>query len=125
MVADLVFDVRFLPNPYYDLKLRPMTGDDLPVQQYVMKNGMGDQFLKKLCDMLEFLIPQYLDEGKYRLVVGIGCTGGRHRSVTIANALYQQMQSLPYSVRLEHRDMRRNIMQKNLTDEAQSEKEKG
>lgn len=123
--ADLVFDVRFLPNPYYDLKLRPMTGDDLPVQQYVMKNGMGDLFLTKLCDMLEFLIPQYLDEGKYRLVVGIGCTGGRHRSVTIANALYQQMQSLPYSVRLEHRDMRRNIMQKSPEDEAQSEKEKG
>lgn len=108
--ADLVFDVRFLPNPYYDTKLRPMTGDDLPVQQYVMKGRNAELFLDKLCDMLTFLIPQYLDEGKYRLVIGIGCTGGKHRSVTIANALYQQMQEQPYSVRLEHRDMRKDLM---------------
>jgi UPF0042 nucleotide-binding protein len=108
--ADLVLDVRFLPNPYYDSALRYMTGDDLPVQEYVMRSGSGDIFLDKLCEMLVFLIPQYLDEGKYRLVIGIGCTGGKHRSVTIANALYQRMQDMPYSVRLEHRDMKRDAV---------------
>lgn len=111
--ADLVFDVRFLPNPYYDLNLRPMTGDDLPIQQYVMENGQAGVFLDKLEDMLEFLIPQYIEEGKYRLVVGIGCTGGRHRSVTIANALYHRLSELPYTVRLEHRDIHRDVTHKN------------
>jgi len=103
--ADLVFDVRFLPNPYYDSNLKPLTGDDKSVQDYVMKNGDGEKFLEKLFDMLQFLIPQYIEnEGKHQLVVAIGCTGGRHRSVTIANKLYEKLQSLSYSTRIYHRD---------------------
>ena len=103
--TDLVFDVRFLPNPYYDPDLRPMTGNDSAIQQYVMASGDGQIFLDKLEDMLEFLIPHYIDEGKYHLVVGIGCTGGKHRSVTIANGIYKRLGNLPYSVRIEHRDI--------------------
>ena len=103
--ADLVFDVRFLPNPYYDPELRPMTGNDLAIQQYVMRSGDAQIFLDKLEDMLEFLIPHYIDEGKYHLIVGIGCTGGKHRSVTIANGIYNRLENLPYSVRIEHRDI--------------------
>lgn len=103
--ADLVFDVRFLPNPYYDSNLKPLTGDDKSVQDYVMQNGDGEKFLEKLFDMLQFLIPQYIEnEGKHQLVVAIGCTGGRHRSVTIANKLYEKLQSLSYSTRIYHRD---------------------
>lgn len=103
--ADLVFDVRFLPNPYYDPELRPMTGNDLAIQQYVMRSGDAQIFLDKMEDMLEFLIPHYIDEGKYHLIVGIGCTGGKHRSVTIANGIYNRLENLPYSVRIEHRDI--------------------
>ena len=78
--VDLVFDVRFLPNPYYDLKLRPLTGNDKPIQDFVMKYEEAGEFLDKLYDMLEFLIPNYIKEGKYNLVIGVGCTGGKHRS---------------------------------------------
>ena len=77
--VDLVFDVRFLPNPYYDLKLRPLTGNDKPIQDFVMKYEEAGEFLDKLYDMLEFLIPNYIKEGKYNLVIGEGCTGGKHR----------------------------------------------
>lgn len=103
--ADLVFDVRFLPNPYYDPELRPLTGNDPAIQQYVMSSGDAQIFLDKMEDMLEFLIPHYIDEGKYHLVVGVGCTGGKHRSVTIANGIYKRLKNLPYSVRIEHRDI--------------------
>lgn len=105
--VDLVFDVRFLPNPYYDLSLRPLTGNDRPVQDFVMKYQESREFLDKLYDMLEFLIPNYIREGKYNLVVGVGCTGGKHRSVTIANALAEELKKLPYSVKVEHRDITR------------------
>ncbi len=105
--VDLVFDVRFLPNPYYDLKLRPLTGNDKAIQEFVMKYEESVEFLKKLYDMLEFLIPNYIREGKYNLVIGIGCTGGKHRSVTIANALTEKLKQLPYSVKVEHRDITR------------------
>ena len=105
--VDLVFDVRFLPNPYYDLKLRPLTGNDRPIQEFVMKYEESVEFLKKLYDLLEFLIPNYIREGKYNLVIGIGCTGGKHRSVTIANALTEKLKQLPYSVKVEHRDITR------------------
>ena len=105
--VDLVFDVRFLPNPYYDLKLRPLTGNDKPIQDFVMKYDEASQFLEKLYDMMEFLIPNYIREGKYNLVIGIGCTGGKHRSVTIANALAEELKKLPYSVKVEHRDITR------------------
>lgn len=110
--ADLVFDVRFLPNPYYDPELRPMTGNDLAIQQYVTRSGDARIFLDKLEDMLEFLIPHYIDEGKYHLVVGIGCTGGKHRSVTIANGIYKRLKNLPYSVRIEHRDIENDLAHK-------------
>ena len=105
--VDLVFDVRFLPNPYYDLKLRPLTGNDKPIQDFVMKYGEAGEFLDKLYDMLEFLIPNYIKEGKYNLVIGVGCTGGKHRSVTIANALAKELKKMPYSVKVEHRDITR------------------
>lgn len=105
--VDLVFDVRFLPNPFYDLSLRPLTGNDKPIQEFVMKHEEASQFLEKLYDMMEFLIPNYIREGKYNLVVGVGCTGGKHRSVTIANALAKELKKLPYSVKVEHRDITR------------------
>lgn len=104
--ADLVFDVRFLPNPYYDLSLRSLTGNDAPIQEFVMKYEQSQEFLDKLEDMLNFLIPHYIDEGKMGLVVGIGCTGGKHRSVTIANKIYERMKNdLSYKVHCEHKDI--------------------
>lgn len=105
--VDLVFDVRFLPNPFYDLDLRPLTGNDKPIQDFVMKYDEAVLFLEKLDDMMEFLIPNYIKEGKYNLVIGIGCTGGKHRSVTIANALAEKLAHLPYSIKVEHRDIMR------------------
>ena len=104
--VDLVFDVRFLPNPYYVDELKMLTGNDKPVQDYVMQYPESDEFLGKLTDMLEFLIPHYVDEGKYRLVVAIGCTGGKHRSVTLANELYQRMKNKGnYGMTIYHRDI--------------------
>ena len=105
--VDLVFDVRFLPNPYYDLSLRPLTGNDRPIQEFVMKHEESRVFLEYLEDMLKFLIPNYIKEGKYNLVIGIGCTGGKHRSVTITNALAEKLKQLPYPVKVEHRDITR------------------
>lgn len=105
--VDLVFDVRFLPNPYYDLNLRPLTGNDKPIQDFVLKHEESRIFLDKLEDMLKFLIPNYIKEGKYNLVIGIGCTGGKHRSVTITNALAERLKQLPYPVKIEHRDITR------------------
>jgi UPF0042 nucleotide-binding protein len=110
--ADLVFDVRFLPNPYYDLELRPLTGNDEAIQNFVMKYDEAEKFLDKIADLLEFLIPNYINEGKNGLVVGIGCTGGKHRSVTLANELYKELQSLPYSSRIEHRDIEKDRVRK-------------
>lgn len=107
--ADLVFDVRFLPNPYYEEKLRPLTGNDREVRDYVMQKGIAEQFLSKLTDMMEFLIPNYISEGKHHLVIAVGCTGGKHRSVTMANALYQILSVREeYGVKVEHRDMEKD-----------------
>lgn len=107
--CDLVFDVRFLPNPYYEEELRYKTGEDREVQEYVMRGGNGDIFLKKLYDMLEFLIPNYILEGKNQLVIGIGCTGGKHRSVTIANALYKKFSECEdIGLKVEHRDIEKD-----------------
>ena len=100
-----MFDVRFLPNPYYDLNLRPLTGNDKPVADMVKNCEEYPAFMQKLEDLLEFLIPNYLREGKNQLVISVGCTGGKHRSVTVANALYEQLNTLPYTVRLFHRDI--------------------
>ena len=103
--SDLVFDVRFLPNPYYVPELRPQTGNDKPVSDMVKDCREYPLFMEKLTDMLEFLIPNYLKEGKNQLVISVGCTGGKHRSVTVANALYETLEKLPYTVRLYHRDI--------------------
>ncbi|MDD6400988.1 MAG: RNase adapter RapZ [Lachnospiraceae bacterium] len=103
--SDLVFDVRFLPNPYYNLELRPMTGNDKPVSDMVSSCDEYKEFMNKLSSIIEFLLPNYKKEGKNQLVVSIGCTGGKHRSVTVANGLYNELSKLPYSVRLFHRDI--------------------
>lgn len=104
--ADLVFDVRFLPNPYYVEELRRRTGEELPVQEYVKQGGTAEIFLDKLFDLLEFLIPNYISEGKNQLVIGIGCTGGKHRSVTVAAALYERLcLHQEYGVKIVHRDI--------------------
>lgn len=106
--SDLVFDVRFLPNPYYIPELKPLTGNDRVVYDYVMSFSQAQDFEKKLYDMMEFLIPHYILEGKNQLVVSIGCTGGKHRSVTIANALAKSMKKLPYGLKVEHRDLEKD-----------------
>ena len=107
--ADLVFDVRFLPNPYYVPELKHKTGNQKEVQDYVLNSPVSHEFLNKLVDMIKFLIPNYIEEGKNQLVIGIGCTGGHHRSVTIANELYNQLNSsdASYGIRLSHRDIDR------------------
>lgn len=107
--ADLIFDVRFLPNPHYVDALRPNTGQDSEVYDYVMKWGETQEFLVKLLDMLHFLIPQYKKEGKSQVVLGIGCTGGKHRSVAIAEYLGKVMgNSETEIVRVNHRDAERD-----------------
>ncbi len=110
--ADLVFDVRFLPNPYYDLGLRPLTGNDEAIQNFVMQFDEAKEFMNKIVDLLEFLIPNYIKEGKNGLVVAIGCTGGKHRSVTLANGIYKELEDLPYSVRIVHRDIEKDAVRK-------------
>lgn len=108
--ADLVFDVRFLPNPFYIEELKHKTGNDKEVQDYVMSFPEASQFLEKLIDMLDFLIPNYIKEGKHQLVVGIGCTGGKHRSVTLANELYDKMRDHGrYGMKLYHRDIKQGV----------------
>ncbi len=105
--ADLVFDVRFLPNPYYIDELKQKTGNDKEVQDYVMQFPEAGIFLDKLTDMLDFLIPNYIKEGKYQLVVAIGCTGGQHRSVTLAGELYARMKNRGgYGIKLFHREQK-------------------
>lgn len=105
--ADLVFDVRFLPNPFYIEELKQMTGNDKPVQDFVMQAEEAELFLQKLTDMVQFLVPNYVKEGKYRLVIAIGCTGGQHRSVTLANELYRRMKECGQcGIKLHHRDIR-------------------
>ena len=109
--ADLVFDVRFLPNPYYVEELRPKTGNDREIQQFVMRHPQAHVFLNKLEDMIRFLIPNYISEGKNRLVIAIGCTGGKHRSVTLANELYQRLsQDDGYGLKIEHRDIEKDAL---------------
>ena len=104
--ADLVFDVRFLPNPFYIDELKHKTGNDREVQDYVLSFEESETFLAKLIDMIQFLIPNYVKEGKYRLVIAIGCTGGKHRSVTLANELYRRMKDKgQYGIKLYHRDV--------------------
>jgi RNase adapter protein RapZ len=104
--ADLVFDVRFLPNPHYDAKLRPLTGLDERIVAYVNRDGELEAFYDRLFPLLDYLLPQYVREGKAHLVVGIGCTGGRHRSVVIAEALARRYRDGDdYLVEVNHRDI--------------------
>ena len=111
--ADLVFDVRFLPNPYYIDELRPHTGMDDDVYGYVMDSPAAGEFADKLTDMIRFLIPNYVKEGKTSLVIAIGCTGGRHRSVTLARVLHERLQeTAEYGIRLEHRDIGKDVLLK-------------
>ena len=104
--ADLIFDVRFLPNPFYIDELKHKTGNDKEVQDYVMSFSLAHVFIEKLTDLAGFLIPNYVKEGKYQLVIGIGCTGGKHRSVTLANRLYEHMKNKgEYGIKIAHRDV--------------------
>ncbi len=110
--CDLVFDVRFLPNPYYVPELKAMSGNDGPVSSFVMKAPAAREFLNKLEDMIQFLIPNYIIEGKNHLVIGIGCTGGKHRSVTLANVITNRLSMLSYGVKVEHRDIEKDSIRK-------------
>jgi len=103
--ADLIFDVRFIPNPYYIDGLRPYSGEDPKVKEFVMKWPESRQFLKKLYDMVQYLIPYYIREGKTQLVIGIGCTGGRHRSVAITNEIAGMLKANRHRVIIDHRDI--------------------
>lgn len=109
--SDMVMDVRFLPNPYYDVTLRPLTGNDEEIRSFVMKYEEANQFIDKLEDMIRFLIPQYISEGKTQLVISIGCTGGKHRSVTLANELYKRLEGgKEYGLKVEHRDIGKDAL---------------
>lgn len=110
--SDLVMDVRFLPNPYYDVELRPKTGNDKEIQDFVMKYPEATIFIDKLEDLVQFLIPQYISEGKNQLVISIGCTGGKHRSVTLANELYKRLngENRDYGLKIEHRDLGKDAL---------------
>ncbi|MCI5872483.1 MAG: RNase adapter RapZ [Clostridiales bacterium] len=109
--SDLVFDVRFLPNPYYVEGLRAKTGNDQEIQEYVLQFKEAHEFMEKLEDMLNFLIPNYITEGKNQLVISIGCTGGKHRSVTLANELYRKLSGRKeYGVKIEHRDIGKDTL---------------
>lgn len=113
--SDLVFDVRFLPNPYYIDELKPLSGNDSEVQDYVMGFEVARKFLDRLTEMLRFLIPNYITEGKHQLVISIGCTGGKHRSVTLANMLYERLNEAgDYGLRVEHRDISKDAVRKKL-----------
>lgn len=108
MEADLVFDARFLPNPYYVQELRPLTGLDTGVRDYVFAAPAAEEFLRRLGDLIGWLLPRYEEEGKTALVIAVGCTGGHHRSVAIAHALAGEIKSLGYPVSESHRDLGRN-----------------
>jgi UPF0042 nucleotide-binding protein len=108
--ADLVFDVRFLPNPHYVDELRPLTGNDKRIADYVMGWQTTRRFMRKISDLLEFLLPHYMREGKSQLTVALGCTGGRHRSVVLANRLADQLRAAGHTVLAEHRDVGRPVV---------------
>ena len=108
--SDLVFDVRFIPNPFYIAELKPLTGNDIKVRDYVMEWEESREFIKKLEDMISFLLPNYIKEGKNQLVISIGCTGGKHRSVTLANEIYERLKKNDggYGLKIEHRDIEKD-----------------
>ena len=108
MEADLVFDVRFLPNPYYVAELRPLTGLDMGVRDYVFSSSQTEEFLTRLTEFICWLLPRYEEEGKASLVIAIGCTGGHHRSVAVAHALVEQLRRGGWPVAESHRDLGRS-----------------
>lgn len=110
--ADIVFDVRFLPNPYYIEELRPLTGNDKKIQDYVMKSPEAEEFLDRVDGLIKFLLPNYVKEGKSSLVIAVGCTGGKHRSVTLTNAIADRIARTPYGCKVEHRDIEKDIKRK-------------
>ena len=110
--ADMVFDVRFLPNPYYVEELRPLTGNDKKIQDYVMKAPEAEEFLVRVDGLIQFLLPNYVKEGKSSLVIAVGCTGGKHRSVTLANAIADRLSKTPYGCKVEHRDIEKDSKRK-------------
>ena len=103
--ADLLFDVRFLPNPFYDPVMKTMTGHDADVVKFALENDVGSEFLDKLQGLLDFLLPHYIQEGKNQLIIGIGCTGGKHRSVAVANHISGHLGERGYFVNIKHRDI--------------------
>lgn len=107
--SDLVFDVRFIPNPFYIPELKQYSGLDEPVRKYVLDQNETTSFLEKIEDMLQFLIPNYIKEGKRQLIISIGCTGGRHRSVAIANEIHQRLLNDNFNSRIEHRDISEDL----------------
>ena len=106
--ADLLFDVRFLPNPHYDLRLRPLTGLDVEVRDFVLESPDTAEYLDHLLGLLDFLFPRYAAEGKAHLTIGVGCTGGRHRSVAIAQLIGERYEKQGYYTNVRHRDMARD-----------------
>lgn len=105
MAADMVFDMRFIPNPYYVRTLRPLTGNNAKVSRFVLRHQVTQDFLTKAVEMIDMLVPFYMNEGKYSLNIGIGCTGGHHRSVAVANELHRRLQEMGRRTTLEHRDL--------------------
>ena len=103
--ADLVFDLRFLPNPYFVEELRPQTGKESAIAEYVFSEPSGKEFKKRLIDFLSFLLPLYDAEGRYRITIALGCTGGKHRSVAMTEALMRALKRQDYTVSVEHRHM--------------------
>ncbi|WFF73622.1 RNase adapter RapZ [Proteiniclasticum sp. QWL-01] len=110
--ADLIFDVRFIENPFYIDELRPLSGQDEPVRQFVLGNDVTKEFMTKVLDMLKFLIPHYILEGKKQLIVGIGCTGGRHRSVAITEEITRQLRYQGFHAASFHRDSEEDVARK-------------
>ncbi|KGP76218.1 glmZ(sRNA)-inactivating NTPase [Desulfosporosinus sp. Tol-M] len=108
MDADLVMDVRFLPNPFYVEMLRPLTGEHTLVQEYVFENPIAQEFMEKYLALLEYILPNYVQEGKNHLLIGIGCTGGQHRSVAIAERVGQFLKERNYAISIKHRDAVKN-----------------
>jgi UPF0042 nucleotide-binding protein len=109
--ADMVFDVRFLPNPFYVESLRTKSGQTSEVGEYIWKWPITQQFLEKLGGLIDFLIPNYVKEGKSQLIIAIGCTGGLHRSVFVADKIYEGLRTRGYKVNVEHRDIKHNIVE--------------
>ncbi len=105
LAADLVFDMRFIPNPYYVKTLRPLTGNNAKVSKFVLRHQVTQDFIEKALDMIEMLIPHYINEGKYSLTLGIGCTGGHHRSVAVANEINRRLQEAGRRTTIQHRDL--------------------